>query len=140
MKNSITRFTLLIFRLLLATLLFSAVGGYANATEPGSINGNVYCDEDKSGSCDCEEHGLKGIPVQIFTQHCGGVAIQSVATDEQGNFSFNHYEPGIYYIRVHLDYVCGGRKPTTSSCQKINLSAGEILNLPPFGYSKYGQG
>ncbi len=103
-------------------------------------NGFEFISEQhKNGTCDCEEQGLQGIPIQIFVEHCGGIAIQTVSTDQQGNFTFRDFEPGTYFVRVHVDYVCGGRKPTTVSCREITLKAGESVTLPAFGYSEFGQ-
>ena len=125
--------------LFLLALLLAAFGSQATAAEQGSITGNVYCDKDKNGICDCEESGLKGIPIQIFVEHCGGVALQTVSTDLKGNFAFEHFDPGTYYVKVDLDYVCGGRVPTTASCKQVDLSAGQTVELPAFGYSEFGQ-
>lgn len=124
---------------LLLALLLSVYGAHLTADDKGSITGNVYCDEDKNGICDCEEGGLKDIHVQIFTQHCGGTALQTVSTDEQGNFAFQNFDPGTYFVLVDLKYVCGGRVPTTSNCQQVKLVDGETINLPAFGYSEFGQ-
>lgn len=124
---------------LLLPLLLTAYSGLSIAGETGSITGNVYCDKDKNGVCDCEETGLKNIQVQIFTKHCGGTALQTVSTDEKGNFAFEHFVPGTYFVSVDLKYVCGGRVPTTRNCQRVSLVDGESVNLPAFGYSEYGQ-
>jgi hypothetical protein len=125
--------------LFILTLLLTAFSSHADAAEPGSIIGNVYCDKDKNGICDCEESGIKDIHVQIFTEHCGGTALQTVSTDEEGNFAFQGFAPGIYYVLVDLKYVCGGRVPTTTACQQVALEPGETVNLSAFGYSEYGQ-
>jgi len=124
--------------LVLGALLI-AYSGPLRAAETGSISGNVYCDQDKNGICDCEETGLKNIHVQIFAEHCGGTALQTVATDDKGNFAFESFSPGTYFVSVDLDYVCGGRVPTTKHCQQVKLVNGENINLPAFGYSEYGQ-
>ena len=125
--------------LLTLGMLLIAYSGQVVAAEPGSITGNVYCDRDKNGTCDCEEGGIKDVHIQIFTQHCGGTALQTVSTDGKGNFSFESFDPGTYYVLVDLKYVCGGRVPTTTNCQQVKLTAGESVNLPAFGYSEYGQ-
>lgn len=125
--------------LLLLCLLLAAYCGQTMAAETGSISGNVYCDHDKNGICDCEEKGLKNIQVQIFTEHCGGTALQTVSTDVKGNFAFEKFKPGTYFVSVDLDYVCGGRIPTTSNCQQVRLANGENITLPAFGYSEFGQ-
>jgi hypothetical protein len=138
MKKLISRLSTLTSLPLLATLLLSAVSCQATAAEPGSISGNVYCDADKDGTCGCEEKGLKHIPIQIFVEHCGGVALQTISTDEQGNFSFKNFQPGTYFIKVNLDYVCGGRVPTTGGCREIDLDAGATITLPAFGFSEFG--
>jgi hypothetical protein len=124
--------------LILFTLL-SVCSGVLFAAPPGSIKGNVYCDQDKNGICDCEEGGLKGIPIQIFTGHCGGTPLRTVATDAKGNFIFASFDPGTYFVMVDIDYVCGGRVPTTANCQQVQLVDGETVNLPAFGYSEFGQ-
>ena len=125
--------------LLLLAIVLSTYSDPLIAAETGSITGSVYCDHDENGICDCEEDGLKNIHVQIFTQHCGGIALQAVETDEKGNFSFGNFIPGTYFVAVDLDYVCGGRIPTTSYCQQVTLVNGETINLPAFGYSEFGK-
>jgi len=125
--------------LFLFTLLLTAYSGQLVAAETGSITGNVYCDLDKNGICDCEEGGLEDIHIIIFSDHCGGTPLQTVATDEKGNFAFGNFHPGTYFVLVDLKYVCGGRVPTTTSCQQVNLIDGETVNLPAFGYSELGQ-
>jgi hypothetical protein len=134
MNHAKLAITLFLFGLLMATY-----SGQITATETGSITGNVYCDHDKNGICDCEEGGLKNIHVQIFVEHCGGTALQTVSTNEQGNFAFSSFDPGTYFVSVDLDYVCGGRVPTTTNCQQVKLVNGETVNLPAFGYSEFGQ-
>ena len=103
------------------------------------INGNVYCDHNKDGVCDCDDGGLKGIHIQLFTEHCGGIPLQTIHTDDSGKFNFHIHESGTYYVMVDLDYVCGGRVPTTNTCQQVDYSAGEAVTLEPFGYSEFGQ-
>ena len=125
--------------LFLLALLLAAYSGRSAAAETGSITGNVYCDQDKNGICDCEESGLKGIHINIYVEHCGGTPLQTVSTDEKGNFAFESFEPGSYFVSVDLDYVCGGRVPTTTNCQQVKLLDGENVSLPAFGYSEYGQ-
>jgi len=125
--------------LFLLALLATTYSGQLIAADSGSITGNVYCDRDKNGTCDCEENGLKDIHIKIFVEHCGGTALQTVSTDEKGNFAFESFDPGTYYVLVDLDYVCGGRIPTTTNCQQVNLVNGETINLTAFGYSEFGQ-
>jgi len=129
--------------ILLITLLFTPLlvipAGQAEVAGADGINGSVYCDRNKDGYCDCEEDGLKGIHIQLFTEHCGGTALQTIHTDEQGKFSFHITEPGTYFVMVDLDYVCGGRVPTTRTCQQVELVSGEAVTLDPFGYSEFGQ-
>lgn len=133
------KFSIMVISLLLLSLLLISYSSHTKAVETGFITGNVYCDHDKNGICDCEEKGLKDIHVQIFTDHCGGTPLQTVATDEKGNFAFERFVPGNYFIAVDLDYVCGGRIPTTSNCQHVKLVNGENIDLPAFGYSEFGQ-
>ncbi|MBT8074643.1 MAG: hypothetical protein HKP21_13145 [Xanthomonadales bacterium] len=130
---------LLLITLVAFALPTAVLGGEGKTNEPGSITGNVYCDKDKNGVCDCEEGGIKDVQVKIFTEHCGGTALQAIATDEKGNFAFESFEPGTYYVLVDLVYVCGGRVPTTKNCRQVTLAAGETVTLPAFGYSEFGQ-
>lgn len=125
--------------LFLLALLLTAYSGQSAEAETGSITGNVYCDQDKNGICDCEESGLKGLHVNIYIEHCGGTPLRTVSTDEKGDFIFENIKPGSYFVSVDLDYVCGGRVPTTTNCQQVKLLDGENVNLPAFGYSEYGQ-
>lgn len=139
MKGLNMKCSKLVLPLLILALMPSAFNNLAIASEQGSITGKVYCDKDKNGACDCEEDGLADLHIKIFAEHCGGTALRVVSTDKQGNFTFKGVEPGEYFIMVDLDYVCGGRVPTTTNCRQIKLAAGETLNLPAFGYSEYGQ-
>ena len=126
-------------QLLVASLMLVAYCNPAIAQDHGSITGNVYCDKDKNGICDCEEGGLKDIHILIHKKSCGGAVLQTIHTDVQGNFTFRGFEPGKYFIKVDLDYVCGGRVPTTATCQEVDLAAGETIALTAFGYTAYGE-
>ena len=129
----------LLITLLLLVLVQSVFGEQPTNTEPGLIIGSVYCDQDKNGVCDCEENGLQDIHIQIFREHCGGTALQTLHTDENGEFTIQVNDPGTYFVMVDLEYVCGGRIPTTTSCQRVELTAGETVKIPGFGYTVYGQ-
>ena len=124
---------------LLLPLILMACHTQLYAAETGSIAGNVYCDSDKNGICDCEEGGLKNIGIKIYTDQCGGNALQTIQTNAKGDFSFENLQAGTYFVKVDLDYVCGGRVPTTQSCQQVSMSAGETIMLDAFGYSEFGQ-
>jgi hypothetical protein len=128
-----------IAQLLTLTMFLVLCHGQLTAAESGSIMGRVYCDLDNNGICDCEEQGLKDISIKIFDRQCGGNALQTVHTDAEGNFSFQNFDEGTYFILVDLDYVCGGRVPTTKSCQQVRLPADETISLDPFGFSVLGQ-
>ena len=128
--------------LILAFLLAPAMAFAADQPyfdESGTINGNVYCDQDEDGKCNCDEQGIEDMHIQIFAAQCGGTPLQTIHTDKQGNFSFHVPRPGHYYVMVDLDYVCGGRIPTTETCQQVDLKAGEVITLEPFGYTIYGK-
>ena len=133
------KFSKYIIPLILPLILLATYSDPLVAAETGSITGSVYCDKDENGICDCDDGGLKNIRVQAFAEHCRGTALQTVATDEKGNFTFGNFNPGTYFIAVDLDYVCGGRIPTTSNCQQVTLVNGEVVNVPAFGYSEYGK-
>jgi hypothetical protein len=130
---------ILIFLIFLLTPILAVSKDQVATQEPATIIGSVYCDQNKDGQCDCEETGIKDIHIQLFTEHCGGFAVQTIHTDKQGNFSFHIPQPDRYLVKVDLDYVCGGRVPTTSVCQEVDLSEGDTVTLTPFGYSNYGQ-
>lgn len=133
------KFTKLVMMIcLLAPAPIFAAGDFGHE-EAGTITGSVYCDEDEDGQCGCEERGLRDIHIQLFTGHCGGTALQTIHTDREGHFSFHVPKPGHYFVKVDLEYVCGGRVPTTDTCQEVNLGAGETVELTPFGYSEYGK-
>jgi len=125
--------------MLLLPLFLAAFQSQLMASEPNSITGRVYCDHNQNNTCDCEEVGLDDIQIQIFVDYCGGTAIQTTTTDEEGNFTFHDFKPATYFVRVNLDYVCGGRLPTDVACQEAELLAGESVSLAPFGFSDYGQ-
>ena len=134
------KFSKLIILIFLLAPLLAVSDDQVVKAEPGAINGSVYCDQNQDGKCNCgEERGLKDIHIQLFSEHCGGMALQTIHTDKEGNFSFHIPEPGQYFVMVDLDYVCGGRVPTTSTCQEVNLVAGETVTLIPFGYTVFGQ-
>src|SRR5210317_2008749 len=117
------------FRLTILLLLFAPMLIIADEPvvmkEVDGINGRVYCDMNEDGVCDCEEGGLKGIHIQLFAEHCGGTALQTIHTDENGNFSFHVSESGTYFVMVDLDYVCGGRVPTTKTCHQVDYTSGK---------------
>jgi len=129
---------------ILLTLVFLVVCLAASidqltAAELSLITGSVYCDHNQNGKLDNEEKGLENIHVQIFTSYCGGTSLQTVHTNNEGNFSFKDFGPDTYFIRADLACVCGGRMPTTTTCQQVDLLPGQTVNLLPFGYSEYGQ-
>jgi len=124
--------------LLAPPLVFAA--DPVSQNDAGTINGNVYCDHDEDGKCNCDdEKGLGDMHIQLFATQCGGTPLQTIHTDKEGNFSFHVPQPGHYYVQVDLEYVCGGRLPTTETCRQVDLKAGETITLEPFGYSNYGK-
>lgn len=125
--------------LFFAVFFFSIAVGFAMAMELTSITGAVYCDHNNDGQLGGGDEGLENVHVQIFINKCGGTALQTVHTNKDGNFTFHGFDPNTYFIRADVPCVCGGRMPTTISCQKVVLSEGESINLPPFGYTDYGQ-
>ena len=120
-------------------LLMGVSIGSVAAMESSAITGAVYCDHNNNGQLDNEEKGLENIHVQIFINKCGGTALQTIHTNKDGNFTFHGFDPNTYFIRSDVPCVCGGRMPTTNTCQKVVLREGETVVLPPFGYSEYGQ-
>jgi hypothetical protein len=123
----------------LSIFLLVVAMGHTRAMESSSITGAVYCDHNHNGQLDNEEKGLENIHVQIFIDECSGTALQTVHTNKDGNFTFHGFDPNTYFIRSDVPCVCGGRMPTTNTCQKVELKEGETVILPPFGYSEYGQ-
>ena len=129
-----------IFNFMLFTIFLMTAGlDPLLAVESSLISGSVYCDHNQNGSFDEQDKGLKNIHVQIFVDQCGGTALQTIHTDKDGEFTFKGFDANTYYIRADIVCVCGGRMPTTNTCQKVELKEGETLKLQPFGYSDYGQ-
>ena len=120
-------------------LLFLFLATSVAPMESGRITGSVYCDHNKNHQFDKTEKGLENIHVQIFVKQCSGPALQTVHTDFEGKFVFEGFGPDTYYIRSDVACVCGGRMPTTNTCQKVILEEGMTIDLPPFGYTEYGQ-
>lgn len=126
----------LICLLVLSTFIACALDG---GDEPGTIVGDVFIDCDQDGECDCEDVGFADVSIQIFVDECGGVPLQTIDTDDAGNFEFVGLEAGMYCVMSNLKPNCGGHFPTTTITQVVTLEAGQIINLESFGYTEMGQ-
>jgi hypothetical protein len=107
--------------------------------EPGTIKGDVFLDCNKDGECNCDDEGFADVSIQIFIDHCAGVPLQTIDTDDDGTFEFTGLEPGPYCVMSNLKPNCGGHFPTTTITQQVTLEAGQTLQLESFGYTEAGQ-
>jgi hypothetical protein len=123
---------------LLIIAVFSACSSNGG-DDPGTIIGDVFIDCDQDGECDCEETGFADVSIQIFMDECGGVPLQTIDTDENGDFEFTGLEPGPYCVMSNLKPNCGGHFPTTTITQEVVLEPGQTLELESFGYTEMGQ-
>ena len=125
--------------LCLLALTALAACGSNGGDQPGTIVGDVFIDCDQDGECDCEEMGFADVSIQIFHDDCGGVPMQTIDTDDEGNFEFTGLEPGPYCVMSNLKPNCGGHFPTTTITREVTLEAGQMLQLESFGYTEMGQ-
>ena len=104
--------------------------------DPGIITGRVYLDEDADAECDiCDcDFYLEGIEIQLYEGNCGGTIHQMAETDEEGVFEFPGLTPGDYCVSPKVKTICEGYKPTTPIQQKVQLPAGETVEVPWFGF------
>lgn len=131
------RFPLLIVFAVISVLALVAAGcSQTEPVEPGKITGRVYLDENADAECDiCDcDFYLEGIQIQVYEGNCGGVAHQTVETDEEGIFVFSDLPPGDYCVSPKVKTICEGYKPTTPIQQKVTVLAGETVETPWFGF------
>ncbi|MGL6198932.1 MAG: SdrD B-like domain-containing protein [Lachnospiraceae bacterium] len=66
----------------------------------GSISGLLWYDENYDGIHDDGETGIMSYPVYLYKADDTDNAVQTVATDENGEYSFTDIESGIYVVGV----------------------------------------
>jgi hypothetical protein len=130
-------------KLIIAFVLIFTLAALAACTseepiEPGTITGSVYLDCNQNEECDCDDIGFANVDIQIFHDQCGGVPLQTINTDDDGNFEFTGLEPGTYCVMSNLKPNCDVPYPFTSITQVVELSSGQLLELEKFGYSEVG--
>jgi hypothetical protein len=129
-KNMVLALALLVLALAACSAL------QPEAKEPGIITGRVYLDEDADAECDiCDcDFYLEGIEIQLYEGNCGGTIHQMTETDAEGVFNFPNLPPGNYCISPKVKTICEGYQPTTPIQQKVELSTGETVEVPWFGF------
>lgn len=70
--------------------------GFCLPVEPtGCVQGNVF--KDSNGDAFSEgESPFSGVEISLYT--CDGVVVQTILSDENGNYKFNEVPPGSYYV------------------------------------------
>jgi hypothetical protein len=92
------------------------------------ISGIVYDDKNRNRVLDSEESGIPD--VTILLKDSEGVLLESVSTDEDGNYSFNELLAGTYFVREE-DPV--GYYSTTPHEVTVIILPGEIHDDIHFG-------
>jgi hypothetical protein len=127
---------------MIAVLLFPCLGIADQAPgkqDTGDITGRVFLDENADTvfeACDFD-HELQDIPVRLYRDHCGGLIIQTVKTDEQGYFHFRGLEPGDYCLMPDAKMICEGYQTTKSLTQKVQVKAGEEVEAEWFAFDHF---
>lgn len=68
------------------------------AVVTGSAQGKVWFDADNDGKKSAGEGGLGGVNITMISED--GSLTRTAKTDESGNYTFNHLQPGNYTVRV----------------------------------------
>ena len=92
------------------------------------ISGIVYDDKNRNRDFDSEEPGIPN--VTILLKDSEGVLLESISTDEDGNYSFNEILAGTYSVREEDPE---GYYSTTPHEVIVILLPGEILGDVNFG-------
>ncbi len=112
-------------------------------TTPGTINGEVFNDQNGNGSIDSGDNGLSGWKVQLsgffwrfhgffgfgkWGWNWGGA--QTATTDANGNYSFANVQDGFYFVSVKPQ---NGWKATTPPAEVAFIQNGKVVNGINFG-------
>lgn len=95
-----------------------------------SIEGRVFLDADHDGRFDAGEAGMVGMTVELLD--ADGNLIASALTAQDGTYSFENLEMGVY--QVHMALPDGMRK-TTRSPGDLDTTRGEEHATVDFGFS-----
>ena len=125
--------------LLIFTLAALAACAPEVPPEPGTIIGSVYLDCNQNEECDCDDIGFADVDIKIYRDKCAGVPLQTIFTDDEGNFVFTDLEPGTYCVMTDIWPSCDDPAPISSISQTVTLGAGQQIELEEFLYRELGQ-
>mgnify|MGYP006254845563 FL=1 len=106
-------------------------GFYPLPSLPVSLGDYVWLDENGDGVQDSDEMGIEGILVTLSDEN--GVVIDSVLTDENGNYLFDGLPAGTYTVSVPTTGL-NDETLTTPESFTVTLAAGEEDLTLDFGY------
>ena len=86
-----------------------------------SVKGRIFFDKNASGIYDIGEDGLKGISIYLSPK------MQTVKSDENGNFFFESLFPGDYEIFIDLNQLPVEYKLFFAEKLKIKLTGGQTI-------------
>ncbi|MDR1957664.1 MAG: carboxypeptidase regulatory-like domain-containing protein [Planctomycetaceae bacterium] len=114
----------------------------------GSIEGNVYEDDNNNGLIDTGEKGIPDVVVELYDKD--GNKIAEVTTDENGHYKFDNLEPDKEYVvkEKQPEGYCDGKDtpgtnggtallPPGDEISQIFVGAGEEVKDYNFGELKY---
>ena len=105
--------------------------GYEPLPEPVTIGDYIWLDTNGDGVQDSDEMGIEGILVTLSDEN--GVVIDSVLTDENGNYLFDGLPAGTYTVSVPTTGL-NDETLTTPESFTVTLAAGEEDLTLDFGY------
>ncbi len=100
--------------------IYMEAGGAVTTADAGivrlcSLSGTIYEDYNADGMFDGNEDALSGVGVHLMND-TGRIIIESVFTDAEGHYRFDHVYPGQYVLRIDAPegYVFGEGGPVFS--------------------------
>jgi hypothetical protein len=103
-----------------------------------SISGSVFDDANANGLQDPGELNLSGWTVYLDVDNFGTLEINepTIATDANGDFSFNGLLPGTYIVRVVAPAGWSQTYPKNGFGQHITVTSGQMVKSVLFGEKK----
>ena len=89
-----------------------------------TIKGTVYRDDNRDKTINGDEPGLERVSVQLLDED--GKVLQTLDTDADGNYAFQHLPAGNYRVRVHPDGDLAGLDQTEDPDGIADSMSGEI--------------
>jgi len=105
----------------------------------GSLQGQIWFDNNGDGSQAGGDLGLSGVVVQLYD--AGNNMLETTATDGSGNYFFSNLSPGTYTVvvipdpRWQITHDPSGIPPLQSTWTGA-LSGGQVINNLEFGYTR----